>query len=267
MSAASTRRRSTRSAAQVGVQPAIALSPTTARVRNRSKQLIAPCTRAPQWRARLRSAKINAAGLEGNPAQREDSPTHSRSLDPQLRLVLFPPTGERLDSVDIEDAAVRLPVILGADLRGTGGSDARLRFKPSQFERQLIRARCDEGIKRAKPEGRYPSSAATVSVNSLVPSLSGWSVTHMRSGSPLWIALGISRSISPVARMASSRAAFRSEGRFRLHQGTWLRLRRGRKSVALSSPIGTTAPASCSPMPEIEKAPDWDCGHGALSCE
>src|SRR4030088_2677537 len=33
MSAASTRRRSTRSAAQVGVQPAIAISPTTARVR------------------------------------------------------------------------------------------------------------------------------------------------------------------------------------------------------------------------------------------
>jgi hypothetical protein len=35
-------------------------------------------------------------------------------------------------------------------------------------------------------------------------------VSNMRSGSPLWIALGISRSISPVARIASSRAAFRS---------------------------------------------------------
>ena len=68
-------------------------------------------------------------------------------------------------------------------------------------------------LKYRQPIGRrdaYPSSAATVSVNSLVPSPRGWSVTHMRSGSPLWIALGVSRSISPVARIASSRAAFRS---------------------------------------------------------
>src|SRR3979411_352655 len=51
MSAASTRRRSTPSAAQVGVQPAIAISPTTARVR-RTRIMLPPYSSGANGRGR-----------------------------------------------------------------------------------------------------------------------------------------------------------------------------------------------------------------------